>query len=541
VRSSRNWGIGDFTDLRALLGWAGPVGAAAIGINPLHALYLDDPSHISPYSPSSRVFINPLYIDVEAVDDFAGSHEARILVGSVAFRQELERLRSAALVDYAGVAALKLRVLELLHRAFRARSSRDATVRKGFDAFRERHGVALDRFAVFQVLREVFGARDPSDRFWRRWPEEFQDPHSASVAAFARAHAERVEFFCYLQWQAELQLSRCVEAGHLAGLPIGLYLDLAVGTDTGGADSWADSDLVATGATIGAPPDTFHRLGQNWGLPPPNAGALRERAFQPFVDLLRANMRWAGALRIDHVLGLQRLFWIPEGATPAAGAYVAYPFDELIGLVALESHRNRCMVIGEDLGTLPEGFQAAMRSAGLLSYCLLFFERDPDGRFRSPQEYPMDALAAITTHDLPTLWGYWDCEDIDARASVGAFAGPADTERDRDARRRERAGLVDAFRREGLVGPDQGADSVPFEATLRFIARTPCRILMVGFEDLLGVREQANLPGTVHEYPNWRRKLPMTLEAIMSDRGVLASADVINAERPPVWRRGSGP
>lgn len=532
LRSSRSWGIGDFSDLRELVSWAAGAGASAVGVNPLHALFLDDPDHISPYSPSSRIFLSPLYLDVEAVDDFAACDEAQRLVTSPAFQAELARLREAPLVDYRGVTALKRQILELLHRSFRRCEPADGIRRRAFDEYRASRNPALERFAVFQALRESFGERDTWLRDWRQWPPEYRWPDSVDVAAFAREKAEKVEFFIYLQWQAELQLARCVEAGRTGGMPIGLYLDLAVGTDAAGADAWAAPELVAVGATIGAPPDLWNRNGQNWGLPPLNAAALRQQAFAPFAELLRANMRWAGALRIDHVLGLMRLFLIPEGRSPSEGAYVAYPFDEMIGVVALESWRNRCLVIGEDLGTLPEGFQPAMRRAGLLSYCLLYFERDSQGRFRPPNDYPPDALVSITTHDLPTVWGYWGGTDIEERVRLNAYPTSEAAEGERQVRRRDRTALVEALRRVGLIDESYDCDEVPFEAILRFIARTPCRMLMVGLEDLLGVKEQANLPGTLHEHPNWRRRLPVDIDGIRQDSRVRRAVRILTEERP---------
>ena len=534
IRSPRNWGIGDFTDLTEVMVWAGRHGAAAVGINPLHALFLDDPSHISPYSPSSRYFINPLYLDVEAIEEFAFAEAAKGLVRSAAFQEELSALRREPLVDYRRVTALKRPVLEHMYRAFRTRGGGDGKRRRmALRDYRDRRGTALEHFAVFQALRETLGSTDTSLRDWRRWPPALRDPDSSETAEFARQNAEKVEFFAYLQWQAEMQLAACMEAGREAGLPIGLYLDLAVGTDAAGADAWSAPGLVTSGASIGAPPDAWNRKGQNWGLPPLNVASLREQAFRPFIELLRANMRHAGALRIDHVLGLMRLFWIPEGATPSEGAYVAYPFDDLIGLVALESERNRCLVVGEDLGTLPEGFQGAMRDAGLLSYCLLYFERDWGGRFKSPGEYPAEALVSISTHDLPTLWGYWSRRDLDEKERVKAYPSDDAAAAARRSRDEEIAGLLAALAREGLVPPERPPDSVPFEAILRFIARTSSRMLMIGIEDLLGVEEQANLPGTIDEHPNWRRRLPRELPEILADESVTEALRIVASERPP--------
>ena len=537
VRSARNWGIGDFTDLRVLMEWAGKVGAAAVGVNPLHALFLDDPGHFSPYSPSSRRFFNPLYLDVEAIDDLVASEEARTLIRSEPFVRGLAVARGAELVDYGSVARLKRSALEAIYRSFRIRAGADGASRRAdFAAFRRAQGEPLQRFAIFQALREHRGAHASVQRDWRRWPPELRDPASPAVAAFAEAHEAEVGFFAYLQWQAHLQLAACAQAARAARLPIGLYLDLAVGTDAAGADAWAAPDLVANGATIGAPPDVWNRKGQNWGLPPLNSAALRAQGFRPFVELLRANMRWAGALRIDHVLGLMRLFWIPEGGTPADGAYVAYPFDELMAVVALESQRNRCLVIGEDLGTLPDGFQAAMRQAGLLSCCLLYFEREADGQFKASAAYPPEALVSPNTHDLPTLSGFWSRRDLDEKERVGAYPDPSFVAAARQERTADIEGLLAALLRERLVRPGQRRDVVPLEAILHFLARTPCRIAMIGLEDLVGVEEQANLPGTFDEHPNWRRRLPKDIDEIMSDDRVLSAARILSEERPAAAR-----
>jgi 4-alpha-glucanotransferase len=533
LRSQRNWGIGDFSDLRALLAWAGRTGCASIGVSPLHALFLDDPAHISPYSPSSRHFINPLYIDVEAVEEFGASDEVQMLLRTQAFRQKLDAARGAELVDYPTVTGLKRAVFEAMHRTLRTRRGPDGERRRAeLTGFRAKHGESLQRFALFQALREHFGARDTAMRDWRRWPEPLRDPNSPEAMTFARLNESAVEFFAYLQWIGQAQLEDCVATAHAAGLPIGLYLDLAVGTDAAGADTWSAPDLIASGATIGAPPDNYNRKGQNWGLPPLNVAALRAYAYRPFSELLRANMHCAGALRIDHVLGLMRLFWIPEGRPAIEGAYVAYPFEDLIGIVALESHRQRCLVIGEDLGTLPDGFQDKMRAVGLLSYCLLYFERDQFGRFKPPADYPADALVALGTHDLPTIWGFWTRRDLAERERIGAYPEAAMAVAARQGRQEEIEGLIEALQRERLLRPGHRRDVVPMQAVLHFIARTRSRLLMLGIEDLVGVEDQANLPGTIDEHPNWRRRLPKTLDEIMADPHVADAVRILNAERP---------
>ena len=355
VRSARNWGIGDFTDLATLIGQWGERGAGIVGVNPLHALFPATPEHASPYGPSSRLFRNILYIDVEAVAEMHDCEAARALVHSAAFAQRLVALRDAPLVDYAGVAAAKRQVLELLYRHFRERylAAGDART-EAFRAFLVAGGDALRLHALFDALHEHFHRGDAAVWGWPAWPEPYRDPRAPAVARFAAEHAERVEFYAYLQWQAEQQFAAAGTCANAAGLSIGIYTDLAVSIDRGGAEAWACQDLYALGASVGAPPDAFNMNGQDWGLPPMIPGRLRDAAYAPFLATLRANMRNAGALRIDHVMGLARLFWVPAGGRPADGAYVDYPFDDLLGLVALESHRHRCLVIGEDLGTVPD-------------------------------------------------------------------------------------------------------------------------------------------------------------------------------------------
>jgi len=367
LRSARDWGIGDFTDLGWLARAAGRLGAATVGINPLHALFAAEPRHFSPYSPSSRIWLNALYIDVTVVPGFAEDSTIQPL----ATQTDIDAARASELVDYQAVAGLKRPVLEALFRKFQARSD-DNPLRIAFREFQLAGGAALADFALFEALHEHFTAeRMPFS--WHSWPAAMRDPRSAEVADFARARADRVDFFQWLQWEADRQLAAAAKAGRDAGLALGLYRDLAVGVDPHGADAWADQALIAPGASIGAPPDPLSRAGQNWGLAPVNPLQLRRRAFAPLVAGLRANMRHAGILRIDHVMGLQRLYCIPTGMPATAGAYVSYPFDEILRLVALESRRQSCAIIGEDLGTVPDGFRDRMRAANALSYRVFVF------------------------------------------------------------------------------------------------------------------------------------------------------------------------
>jgi 4-alpha-glucanotransferase len=416
LRSKRNWGIGDFSDLATLARAAGACGAAAVGINPLHALFAAEPQHVSPYSPSSRSQLHYLYIDVTAVPSFGEDEAVRELMQSQWFGATHWAARSAALIDYGAVAACKRPVLEALFRRFRSRElGADGTAKTNlghaFRDFQRRGGQSLADFAVFEALHENY-AREDAHFSWRSWPAAMRDPRSPQVAEFASAHCNRVEFFQYLQWEADRQLGAAMAAPREAGLSIGLYRDLAVGADPNGAEAWADQELIAPGASIGAPPDALSRGGQNWGLAPVNPLVLRRQGFAPFVASLRANMRHAGMLRIDHVMSLKRLYWIPSGMEAKAGTYVNYPFDDLLRLLALESQRQACAVVGEDLGTVPEGFRETMRAANALSYRILVFERRKDGEFVPPAEYPPLAAASAATHDIATLKGFWLGGDI---------------------------------------------------------------------------------------------------------------------------------
>ena len=541
VRSERNWGMGDFSDLATIVEQWGAQGAALIGMNPLHALYPHNPEHISPYSPSSRCFLNVLYLDVEAIEDFGESGEAAALAQSPEFHAKLESLRQAELVNYTGVAALKLAALERCHAHFHSHHlARDTARARAFRDFQAAGGRALQLHALFEALQEKFHRGDPNIWGWPAWPPAYRDPSSAEVAQFSAAQVERVEFYQYLQWQAELQLERAGQRSLQLGLGIGLYQDLAVSVDRGGAEAWAHQDLYALAASVGAPPDDFNLHGQDWGLPPLLPQKLRAAAYAPFIAMLRANMRQAGALRIDHVMGLARLFWVPQGGEPGDGAYVRYPFEDLLGILALESQRNRCLVIGEDLGTVPDEVRAAAAREGILSYRVLIFERRHSGEFKAPAEYPVDALVAASTHDLPTLAGYWDGRDLLLRQALVPAASDEAWQAQLRARTQDRARLLLALAREQLLPEGLGTDpaSLPqltpacVRALHVFLARSPSRLLVVQLEDVLGVPDQANLPGTTNEHPNWRRKLPLALERWSEDQRFLPLTAAQRQARP---------
>lgn len=519
LRSEHDWGIGDFTDLAELAVRGGAAGAATIGLNPLHALFAAEPRHISPYSPSSRTYLDYLYIDVTAAPGFADEPAPA----------GVDETRRTDLVDHAAVAALKRPVLEQLFRRFQARElggtgQGRTPLGDSFRAFQHEGGASLAAFATFEALHEEYQRQNGFS--WHEWPLPMRDPGSSEVAAFAAAHRDRIEFFQFLQWEAERQLAASAAAGRRAGLDLGLYRDLAVGVDPHGADAWADQQLVAPGAGIGAPPDPLSRAGQDWGLAPFSPLGLRRRGFAPFIAALRANMRHAGVLRIDHVMGLQRLYWIPSGSPATAGAYVDYPFRDLLRLVALESRRQGCAVIGEDLGTLPEGFRETMRAANVLSYRILAFERRDGGRFVPPRDYPPLAAASAATHDLATLKGFWLGRDIAWRRRLGGYPDPGGAAAETADREHARRELLEVLAAEGLLPRERFEEFLPqwgepvfttelADAVHAFLARTRARLMLVQLEDIAGEAEQANLPGTSSGHPNWCRRISLDLDMLL--------------------------
>ena len=542
LRSNQNWGIGDFSDLKRLLEIMAGQGASFVGLNPLHALFPHEPERASPYSPSSRDALNVLYIDVTAVPDFDECRFAIDLVNSVAFQQRLQALREPEIVNYNGVAAAKFEVLEMLFKHFHLRHlSTDTRRGRAFRAFQQERGGQLRRQALFEALQSHFHAQDPMVWGWSLWPQAYRDPASPAVADFEREHEAHVEFFEYLQWQAELQLQSAQARAESLGMAIGLYRDLAVGVNEGGAETWSRQGLYAMGLHVGAPPEEYNLAGQDWGLPPMIPARLREQGFQPFIDTLRANMRCAGALRIDHVMALMRLFWIHPEEGAKSGAYMNYPFEEMMGILALESHRHRCLIIGEDLGTVPPRMREAMREQYLLSYCPLFFERTHDGRFKPPADWPPHALAVVSTHDLPTLRGFWNGKDVDLRTELGLF--PSDEVRAQQVvgRAQDRAQLLLALEQEGItpkdasVHPPMMDDTSPAftDAVYRFLGRTPSQLVGVQLEDVTQQLIQVNIPGTNEsQFPNWRRKLGITLENLAIDPRLLSIGEALRQARP---------
>jgi 4-alpha-glucanotransferase len=490
VRSARNWGIGDFTDLEGLIALAGHLGADGVGLNPLHALFDGRPGDCSPYSPNSRLFLNALYIDVEKLGEF----HSGVLAES---GDTLARLRASDTVDYAAVATLKWRALRSAFEKFTAEPN--DTRRQDFEKFRAERGSLLSRFACFEVLRHKF--KQP----WWEWPEAWRQPDEAECARLREgSDGAEIEFVEFVQWTADRQLRACRDLATSLGMKVGLYLDVAVGVQSDGFDAWNEQAAISRHLAVGAPPDALNAAGQNWGLAGFNAAGLELKSFEPYRAMLRASMRYAGAIRLDHVLGLKRLYVVPQGFGPDNGVYVQMPFEALLAATAQESMAHRCVVIGEDLGTVPEGFREQMAEWGIWSYQVMMFERDEHGLFRGVDHYASNALVTFNTHDLSTYAGWRSFSDLALKRSLGIDPGESD-----DARWHALRMLTDVLCHHGI-------DRHDLYAVAGFLARTRSRLLAISLEDLLGVIDQPNIPGTVGEHPNWRRRLPLAIDEIAS-------------------------
>jgi 4-alpha-glucanotransferase len=499
VRSSRNWGMGDFTDLEGLIELAAGLGAGGVGLNPLHALFDDRPADCSPYSPNSRLFLNALYIDVEKLPEFSSSTFADS-------SDAIARLREGNIIDYVAVAELKWRALRLAFATFKANPKTER--RAAFARFRAERGALLSRFACFEVLRHKFKVP------WWEWPEGWQHPDDTQCAKLrAGPDAAEIEFVEFVQWTADQQLQSCRDLARRRGMKVGLYLDVAVGVQSDGFDAWNEQEAISRHLAVGAPPDALNTAGQNWGLAGFNAAGLEVQSFEPFRDMLRASMRHAGAIRLDHVLGLKRLYLVPHGFAANDGVYVKMPFEALLAVTAQESVTHRCVVIGEDLGTVPEGFREQLAAWGIWSYLVMMFERDHHGLFQGIDHYAANALVTFNTHDLPTFAGWRSFGDLQLKRSLGIDPGESD-----DARRHAIAMLLNVLRHHSI-------DNDHVYAIVKFLARTKSRLLAISLEDLLGVTEQPNIPGTVDEHPNWRQRLPMAVDEIAAAIDLAALRD----------------
>lgn len=535
LRSERSWGIGDFSDLGLCVAMAAAQGAAFVGVSPLHALRPGNPEAASPYSPGSRLALNVYHIDATAVPEYLHSPEIRTLRADPAFCARLQAAQQSSTVDYAAVAALKDAAFRCLWQTFRRTAwSGNAQRGRAFDAFCAENTDTLGMHARFEAIQAALQAQDPAVWGWPAWPAEMRDPHGEAVASFVRDRSDDVAYHFWLQWVAHEQLQQVAQSARQR-MGVGLYCDLAVGVADGGADTWAAPELYARGMHIGAPPDPLSLQGQDWGLPPLNPIALAAAQYLPFRHLLRAAMRPAGALRMDHVMALMRLFW----TCPDGGTYVEYPLQALLAIVAIESHRHQCMVVGEDLGNVAPAMREAMAQRAVLSYRPLIFERTDGGAFRPPAQWPPLALAVVSTHDLPTLAGFWAGVDINVQQSLGFLDADAHLQA-LLVRAQDRTHLLAALHAQELLpeGVLLDAQSAPemtpalAGAVHRLLARTPCMLVGVQLEDLLGQREQANVPGnTGHIHPNWRRRMTVPLEELPSNAFFQAIAAAMRQER----------
>jgi len=533
LRSQDNWGIGDFTDLAELLRLAAGAGAGFVGVSPVHALFFSDPTLYSPYSASSRHALNVMFIDVSAVLEVQGSRRAQAIMADAGFRARLAAVRAATHVDYPAVASLKIAVLAAAFERFRtehlARHSARAAACRSF--LRER-GEPLRRHTLFDALDTWLRRKHGTGAGWHNWPEEYRSPDSDAVRRFAEEHADDVAFHGYLQWIASEQLGAVRALARELKLSVGVYGDYAVGVNASGSETWSDQSLYCMGAAIGAPPDPIGVGGQEWGIPPQDPRELRRSAYAPFVALVRASMRNCGALRLDHVMALFRQWWVPRGFKSADGGYVHYPLDDLLGVVALESHRQQCLVVGEDLGVVPDEIRRALPQFGVYHYKVVLFEQK-NGEFVSPADYTRPALAAVTTHDLPTLRGWWSGHDIDLWEKLGFYSDHSMGERIRGERAADRGRLLRALRRENLwPAADQGGSGEtlpPYSAELSrvvhvYLGKSQSILVTIQLEDMIGMLEPVNVPGTSHEYSNWTRRMTASAREIFARPDVHALA-----------------
>ena len=526
LRRPGDGGIGDFTALEACAKAAAEKGADALAISPLHALFAAAPERYSPYAPSSRLFLNGLYIDPVRT---SGEQTVRAVIDTHNLRQELAELEWLDLIDWPRAARARMTILRSLFES----ASVDLAHSERFGAFRRAQGEPLERHARFEALHADFSAHGRPGG-WQGWPAEFHDPASREVAAFAREHSREVGFHAWLQWLATQGLEGAQKAARDAGMSIGLVADLAVGADAGGSHAWAHQAEMLKGLSVGAPPDALNRLGQDWGLTTFSPRGLRETGFKGFIGMLRAALAHAGGVRIDHVLGLKRLWMVPHGAGATEGAYVRYPLADMLRLIALESHLHRAIVIGEDLGTVPADFRQVIGEKGVLGIRVLWFERAADGGFVSPREWSEKAMATTSTHDVPTVAGWWSGRDVEWRKKTGLDDPTVDETAQRD---RDRVLLWRAMCASGSAWNEEAPPALDdispvVVAAAKHVAQAPAPLAIYPVEDILGLHEQPNLPGPTDAiHPNWRRRMPDSSSRLFDGPIAHAVCDVIDKTR----------
>jgi 4-alpha-glucanotransferase len=522
LRGEATWGCGDFTALRSLIDWvASELHGNYIALNPLHAIHNRQPYNTSPYLPNTFFYRNSIYLDITAIDEMKTSSWGRTLLSNARIQEEIRALNQSELVEYERVHKLKLRFLKALFRAFLHHHWRHDTPRaRQFRSWAEAEGDLLDRFAIHSALDEHLHRLNPDLWIWPDWPAQYQDPRLPAIAEFAQTHWRSVLFYKYVQWQLDQQAEAAQQHAKQRGMAIGLFHDLPLATDRCGFELWANRDHYVSGCRVGAPPDDFSPKGQDWSFPPPNTDAHKADGYRLFAQSIRNSARHGGALRIDHVMRLFRLYWIPDGFDATQGTYVRDHHEDLLRILALESVRSQVLIVGEDLGTVEPSMREALSSLGILSYRLLYFERTQQGGFRLPQEYPTQALVSSTTHDLPTLAGFWSGRDIELRRELGLLPDEAAYRSRMDDRVRDKQKMAEALCACGLLDPalvEAAAQSSELSGELHnaitgFLVSTPCLLMTLNQEDLTKEPEQQNLPGTTHQYPNWRRKMRFSLE-----------------------------
>ena len=524
LRSDKNWGVGDFSDLSFLVEKLAKQGAQFVGLNPIHALYPANANACSPYGPSSRRWLNFIYIDVTALDGYQQA-STQAIVNAADFQYKLQQVRATDLVDYESVTELKLQALESVFEYQNSQYlSKNTKLNKVFKAFIAEGGDSLKTLAVYDALQESLATQQKSSWGWPVFPKEFSDFHNPAVTTFTKKNAKRVKFFLWLQWHAALQLEQSNQVAKENDMLIGLYRDLAVGVSEGSAEIWGNKELYCTEASVGAPPDILGPLGQTWGLPPMDPEKLYAQQYQPIIELFDANMRATGALRIDHVMALLRLWWVVKGDDAKDGGYVYYPVDDLLAILALESHRHQSLVIGEDLGTVPDEIRAKLAENGVYSYRVFFFEQAEDGGFFSPAHYPEQSMSSLTTHDMPTLTGYWHCDDLALGKKLGLYPTEEILSTLYTSRHDNKQSILDTLHGHDSVNDEVGRDvhNVAMTKALNFgmqlhMAGGSSALLSLQLEDWLEMDKPVNIPGTFNEYPNWRRKLTRNLQDIFDD------------------------
>lgn len=510
LRSEHHWGIGDFSDLKAFLTKLSEQGGDFVGLNPIHAIFPANPESASPYSPSSRLWQNIIYIDVTAVEAFQQSTEAQTWFNSVGVQQRLTEARTKEYVDYSLVMQLKLEGLRLAYKTFVQQDQ------QAFEQFMTQHGESLTIQGTFDALHYWLSEQFSEQWGWNFWEKEYQDYHSSRVQTFQTEHTQLVRFYMWLQFVAQQQLKECNQLTKSLNMPIGFYRDLAVGVANNGVETWADKELFALDASIGAPPDIMAPNGQNWGLSPMHPEVLHARGYQPFIDLLRANMKDCGALRIDHILGFARMWWVPKGESAKNGAYVRYPLDDLLAILALESQRNQCLIIAEALGTVPKGMLKKLEDKGILTYNIFYFEQDQHGS-KPLANYPYMAMTTLSTHDLPTVQGYWKGYDFDLGEKFGVYPNEEVLKRLKQHRYFNKEAIRQAVEKvQDLAQDNQGVNLQFVHQLQSYVADTNSALFGTQPEDWLNMLEPVNIPGTSDQYPNWRRKLTHTISEIFN-------------------------